>query len=89
MTGIIDTIAYWLTIKDLMPLKKLSANIQSYILWTITTGVGFLYSLLILPDWLFRFVSGMMFFANAVILSISFKESLKTIFAPNNKEYLA
>ncbi len=72
-TGIIDTIAYWPTIKDLWFLKKPSANIQSYILWTITTGIGFLYSLLILPDWLFRFVSGMMFLANVVILILSIR----------------
>ncbi len=73
VTGIIDTIAYWPTIKDLWLLKKPSANIQSYILWTVTTGIGFLYSLLILPDLLFRFVSGMMFFANVVILILSIR----------------
>ena len=71
-TAIVDTIAYWPTIKDLWR-KKPSANIHSYILWTTTTGIAFLYSLFVLPDLLFRIVSGMTFFANMLILFLSFR----------------
>ena len=49
-TGIVATIGYFPTIKDLWIHKRKSANIASYIIWTITTGIAFLYSLFILPD---------------------------------------
>ena len=71
-TAIIDIIAYWPTLKDLWR-KKPSANIYSYILWTATTGIAFLYSLLILPDLPFRIVSGVVFFANVSILFLSLR----------------
>ncbi|MCK9379241.1 MAG: hypothetical protein M0P97_03835 [Candidatus Moranbacteria bacterium] len=71
-TAIVDTVAYWPTIKDLWH-KKPSANFHSYILWTATTGIAFLYSLVVLPDLPFQIVSGMIFFANMLILFLSFK----------------
>lgn len=67
-TAIIDTVGYWPTIIDLWRHKKPSANTHTYIMWTTTTGIGFLYSLVVLSDLLFRIVSGMMFFSNALIL---------------------
>ena len=65
--GIFGLIAYWPTIKDLY-YKKASANITSYTLWVITTGIAFLYSLFILPDLLFIFVSGTNFAACIIVL---------------------
>ena len=47
--GIVSLMAYWPTIKDLYE-KKPSANITSYFLWTITTGVSTLYSFIMLND---------------------------------------
>jgi len=55
--GIVNLIAYWPTIKDLFN-KKPSANIPSYFLWTVTSGITLFYSLFVLNDLLFRLVSG-------------------------------
>ncbi len=69
--AVISLIAYWPTIKDLYHHKKPSANITSYKLWTAASGIAFLYSLFILPDLLFRIVSGLNFFACALVLLLS------------------
>lgn len=69
--GIIGVIAYWPTIKDLYHYKKSSANVASYVLWTTTSGIAFLYSLFILPDLLFRIVSGVNFVACILVLFLS------------------
>jgi hypothetical protein len=69
--GIISTIAYWPTIRDLYHHKKLSANITSYLLWTMTSGVAFLYSLFILDDVFVRIVSGLGFGCCALVLFLS------------------
>lgn len=69
--GIIGLIAYWPTIRDLYYHKKPSANIPSYIMWTGTTAIAFLYSLFILPDLLFIIVSGINFAACALVLFLS------------------
>ncbi|MDP1760440.1 MAG: hypothetical protein Q8L01_03295 [Candidatus Woesebacteria bacterium] len=71
--GIVGFIAYWPTIKDLYFHKKPSANISSYVLWTATSGIAFLYSLFILPDLLFRAVSGMNFIACTIVLFLSIR----------------
>lgn len=70
-TGITGIVAYWPTIKDLYHHKKPSANVDSYILWTATGGIAFLYSLFILPDPLFIIVSGLNFGACALVLFLS------------------
>lgn len=72
-TAIVDTIGYWPTINDLYRHKKQSANIKSFAIWTATTGITFLYSLFILPDLLFRIVSGAIFLSNLMILFLSFR----------------
>jgi len=72
-TGIIGLIAYWPTIKDLYYHKKPSANIVSYILWTTTSGIAFLYALFILPNLLFIIVSGIGFGACALVLFLSIR----------------
>jgi len=69
--GVISLVAYWPTIKDLYHHKKPSANTISYSLWTLTTGIAFLYSMFILPDLLFRIVSGLNFGACATVLFLS------------------
>ena len=71
--GLAGVIAYWPTIKDLYRYKKSSANISSYVLWTMTGGITSLYSLFILPDPLFIFVSGMNFGACALVLYLSLR----------------
>jgi hypothetical protein len=71
--GVVGVIAYWPTIKDIYYRKKPSANVTSYSLWTITSGIAFLYSLFILPDLLFRIVSGTNFAACALILYLSLR----------------
>ena len=67
-TGIVATIGYWPTIKDLYRHKKMSANIHSYIIWTICSGITFIYSIFILDDWLVRIVTGLNFACCALIL---------------------
>jgi len=71
--GIVAFIAYFPTIRDLYHHKKASANISSYILWTVTGGTSFLYSLFVLQDLLFRFVSGLSFIACMIVLILSVK----------------
>ncbi len=66
--GIIAAIGYWPTIKDLAFHGKASANTLSYALWTLTSGIALLYSLFILGDWLFRFVSFVNFALCLIIL---------------------
>lgn len=70
--GVASAIAYWPTIKDLLSGKK-SANTASYFIWTACSGIAFLYSLFVLPDFLFRIVSGISFGACAIILLLGLK----------------
>jgi hypothetical protein len=70
-TGIVGLIGYWPTIKDLYQEEKPSANSASYILWSSTGGIAFLYALFVLPDLLLRIVSGINFFACLVVLILS------------------
>lgn len=69
--GIVSVLAYWPTIKDLYHHQKPSANITSYVLWSLTNGVSFLYSLYIVPDSLFIFVSGCYFLGCFAILLLT------------------
>ncbi|MEK6809301.1 MAG: hypothetical protein AABY40_01375 [Nanoarchaeota archaeon] len=66
--GVVSTIGYIPTIKDLWHHKKMSANISSYVIWTVSSGVTVLYSWFILPDLLFQIVSGLSFVSCALIL---------------------
>jgi hypothetical protein len=72
-TAVANIVAYWPTIKDLYFNKKPSANIASYFIWTISTGIAFLYAIFILPDMLFIIVSGTFFVSNAIVLYLSIK----------------
>jgi len=69
--GVVATIGYIPTIKDLWRHKKKSANISSYIIWTASSGISFLYASFILPNLLFRVVSGLSFVSCAIILAFS------------------
>lgn len=69
--AVVATIGYIPTIKDLWLHKKMSANISSYVIWTACSGISFLYALFILPDLLFRIVSGLNFASCALILLLS------------------
>ena len=72
LVGIVGIAAYWPTIVDLYHHKKLSANVMSFILWTFSEGIAFMYSLFVLDDMLFRLVSGMHFLACVIILFLSY-----------------
>ncbi|MBS3073431.1 hypothetical protein J4465_01385 [Candidatus Pacearchaeota archaeon] len=69
--GIIATIGYIPTIKDLWFHKKMSANISSYIIWTFCSAITFLYALLIISDLLLEIVTGLNFACCAIILILS------------------
>ncbi len=71
--GLVGLIWYWPTVKDLYHHKVASANIASYVIWTLCGGVAFLYSIFVLPDLLFQFVSGTGFLACAIILLLSMR----------------
>lgn len=66
--GVVNVFAYWPTIKDLYRLRKPSANMASYAIWTVASLITLLYSIFILPDMLFRAVSLMNFIACAMVL---------------------
>ncbi len=68
--GVLVTIGYLPTMKDLYFHKKRSANIQSYLIWTLCTAITLLYSIFILQDTLFRIVSGLNFLCCSVILAL-------------------
>jgi hypothetical protein len=69
--SVIATLGYLPTIKDLYFHKKMSVNTSSYRIWTISSCITFLYSLFILPDLLFRIVSGLNFASCILILILS------------------
>ncbi len=71
--GIVGAFAYWPTIKDLYKYKRPSANVVSYLIWTFTTGITFLYSVFVLPDVFFRIVSLANFLACTIVLILRLK----------------
>ncbi len=71
-TGVVATIGYLPTIRDLLRKRK-SANIHSYIIWTICGGIGFLYVLLLISDLLLDIVMGLNFAFCAIILILALR----------------
>ena len=71
--GVANVLAYWPTIKDLYVHKKKSANVHSYIVWTICGSIAFLYGIFILQDTLYRIISGVNFVCCAIILFLSLR----------------
>lgn len=72
-TGVVAAIGYLPTIKDLWIHKKKSANVTSYVIWTLCAGITFSYALFILKDLLVRIVTGLNFACCAIILILSLK----------------
>jgi hypothetical protein len=71
-TGIIATIGYLPTIRDLIK-KIASANINSYIIWAFCSAITFLYSLLVVSDLLLEIVTGLNFVSCATILILALR----------------
>jgi uncharacterized protein with PQ loop repeat len=71
-TGIVAAIGYLPTIKDLYH-KKPSANINSYIVWTLCAGISFLYAIMVISDLLLEIITGLNFLFCAVILILAIK----------------
>lgn len=76
-TGIVATAGYLPTIRDLIKGRK-SANIQSYIIWTLCSLIVFLYALLVISDLLLEVVTGLNFLSCGIILALSLKLKYKT-----------
>ncbi len=81
-TGILNVAAYWPTIKDLYYYKKPSANLNSYALWTVTSGTNFLYVMTVLNDFYVQAVSGAIFLICATILLLCLKLKCDNTAAP-------
>ncbi len=84
-TGVATVYGYWPTIKELSK-NKPSASATSYKVWTIESGVGFLYVMLLTKDIILQLSMGITFICCAIILILrlrikSFRERiLKAIF---------
>jgi len=75
-TGIIAIIGYIPTIRDLTK-RTASANIYSYIIWTFSSCITFLYALLIISDLLLEIVTGLNFVSCATILILALRLKYK------------
>ena len=71
-TGIISTLGYIPTIKDLLHRIK-SANIPSYVIWTLTGLIAYLYAFIIIKDLFLEIVTGLSFALCAIILTLALK----------------
>jgi hypothetical protein len=71
IAGIICCVAYYPTIRDLYFHKRASANIMTYLLWTITALITLVYSLYVSSDILFRFISAINLAACSLVLYLS------------------
>lgn len=71
--SLVSVIGYIPTVKDLWYHKKMSANINSYIIWTACSLITLLYSLFVLPDLLFRIAAGLSFAMCAMILVLALR----------------
>lgn len=72
ITGIVVFFGYLPTIRDLSKKKK-SANIHSYLIWTVCAGISFLYALIVISDFLLELMTGLNFLACATILVMAIK----------------
>jgi len=68
-TGLIAAIGYIPTIKDLFR-KKMSANISSYVIWSLCAGTTLLYSIVNVHDLLLGIVTGLNFACCTLILGM-------------------
>ncbi len=70
--GIITFVGYFPTIKDLWN-KKASANIHTYLIWTITMFITSLYGFFVIKDLMFILVVNLQFLSCAFILALSLR----------------
>jgi len=70
--GIITFIGYFPTIKDLWN-KKASANVHTYLIWTITMFITSLYGFFVIKDLVFILVVNLQFLSCAFILALSLR----------------
>lgn len=70
--GIITFLGYYPTIKDLWG-KKASANVHTYLIWTITMTIASLYGFLVLKDLPFILVTNLNLLACATILILGLR----------------
>ena len=71
-TGIVATIGYIPTIKDLI--KKISsANIASYTVWTFCSFISFLYAMLVISDLVLEIITLLNFLYSFIILILALK----------------
>ncbi len=75
-TGVVATIGYLPTIKDLIK-GKLSANVSSYIIWTTCAFITFVYSLFVISDLLLEIVTGLNFLSCLIIWILAWRLKLK------------
>ncbi|MEK6913035.1 MAG: hypothetical protein AABX26_03725 [Nanoarchaeota archaeon] len=75
-SGIVSTIGYFPTIKDLFNGKK-SANVSSYVIWTVTGFFPFIYAIFIIKDLLLEIVTGLGFFSCLIILILALNKKYK------------
>ena len=76
LCGVITFIGYFPTVKDLWN-KKASANINTYLIWTITTIFTSLYGFLVLKNLVFILVVNLQLLACATILVLALRLKYK------------
>jgi hypothetical protein len=74
--GIITFVGYFPTIKDLWK-KKASANVHTYLIWTLTTIVTSLYGFIVLKNLVFILVVNLQLLACATILILALRLKYK------------
>ncbi len=70
--GVVGTAGYLPTIKDLMQKKK-TANIKSYLIWTICAAITLIYAILVISDTLFTIAAAATLALCAIILMIALR----------------
>lgn len=71
-TGILATIGYLPTIKDLLN-KKASVNLNSYKVWTFIGIITFLYTFFIIKDLLLIIITSSILISNIIVLILALK----------------
>jgi hypothetical protein len=74
--GVVTFIGFFPTIRDLYNGKP-SANMSTYIVWTITAFIATLYAATVLHDMTFTLVIGLQLVAQVTILYLRFRLSFK------------
>ncbi len=75
LCGTVTILAYVPTIRDLLSGKP-SANVQTYVLWSLTTLLATLYGSFVVRDAVFVIVSGVQFFACTIVLILRIRLAL-------------